>query len=108
MNFHGHGGAAGEVSPFIAYSFRLFYNETMFTIIFGIACALFTVFACLPAGLGWGDEIIFFLKGGIPVFTAFIALVAILIGIADVRDRLEAEKEEDDILLAESEEKSEK
>ncbi|WP_294431566.1 hypothetical protein [uncultured Treponema sp.] len=68
----------------------------MFTIIFGIACIAFTVFACLPAGVGlsWGDEIIFFLKGAMPVLAAFVGLIAILIGIADFRDRQEAKREE--------------
>ena len=66
----------------------------MITIIFGIACVAFTVFACLPAGLGWSHEIVFFLKGAAPVLAAFVGLVAILIGIADIRDRQEAKREE--------------
>lgn len=70
------------------------YNVSMITIIFGIACIAFTVFACLPNGLGWSNEIIFFLKGAAPVLAAFVGLVAILIGIADIRDRQEAKREE--------------
>ncbi len=68
----------------------------MVTIILGILCIIFTVFACLPTGLGlsWGDEVIFFLKGAVPVFAALVGVIAILIGIADIRDRHEAKKEE--------------
>ncbi|MBR1537101.1 MAG: hypothetical protein IJ630_09200 [Treponema sp.] len=66
----------------------------MLTIIFGIACIAFTFFACLPQGLGWGDEVLFVLKGAAPVLAAFIGLLAILIGIADIRDRNEARREE--------------
>ena len=77
----------------------------MVTIIFGIACIAFTVFACLPAGLGWGEEIVFFLKGAVPVLAAFIGFVAILIGVADVRDRNEAKREELEALKAEGIEK---
>lgn len=68
----------------------------MVTIIFGILCIAFTVFACLPAGLGlsWGKEVIFFLKGAMPVLAAVVGLLAILIGIADIRDRHEAKREE--------------
>lgn len=68
----------------------------MVTIIFGILCIAFTVFACLPTGLGlsWGEEVVFFLKGAMPVLAAVVGLLAILIGIADIRDRHEAKKEE--------------
>ncbi len=83
----------GKAFPLCNFKF-LFYNSRMFTIIFGIACIAFTVFACLPNGLGWSNEIIFFLKGAAPVLAAFVGLVAILIGIADIRDRQEAKREE--------------
>ena len=66
----------------------------MFLVIFGIACIVFTVFAALPCGLDWGSEIIFLLKGLAPVLAAFVGLIAILIGIADIRDRQEAKREE--------------
>lgn len=66
----------------------------MFSVVFGIACIAFTVFATLPVGLGWGSEIVFFLKGAAPVLAALVGLIAILIGIADLRDRHEAKREE--------------
>jgi len=71
-----------------------FYTNIMFAIIFGIVCICFTVFACMPMGLGWGANIILFLKGAVPVFAVFAGLVAILIGVADIRDRNEAKREE--------------
>ncbi|MCR4822466.1 MAG: hypothetical protein K5873_06290 [Treponema sp.] len=80
----------------------------MVTVFFGIVCIAFTVFACLPQGLAWGDEVIFFLKGAAPVLAALVGLIAILIGIADVRDRQEAKREEMEAIRAEQEEKSSK
>jgi len=59
----------------------------------------FTVFAALPPdtvgfGLGWGKDIALFLRGGLPIFLAFIGLIAIFIGIADIKDKQDAKKEE--------------
>ena len=47
----------------------------MVSLILGIVFIAFTVFACLPNGLAWGVEIIEFLKGFAPVFTAFVGIV---------------------------------
>ncbi len=71
----------------------------MVALIVGIVLIAFTAFAaCSPEsvgfGLGWGKEIVQFLKGGLPVLAAFIGLVAIFIGIADLKDKKEAKKEE--------------
>jgi len=68
-------------------------------LIVGIVLVAFTVFAALPPeavgfGLGWGSEIVLFLKGCLPILAAFIGLVAIFIGIADLKDKREAKKEE--------------
>ena len=73
----------------------------MFTIIFGIACIVFTIFACLPTGLNWGENILFVLKGIAPILAALVGLLAILIGIADVRDRNEAKREEREAIINE-------
>lgn len=75
----------------------------MFTIIFGFVCVCFAVFACLPhgAGLGWSSETVAFLKGAAPVVAALVGLIAVLIGIADIRDRQEAKREEMEALKAE-------
>lgn len=66
----------------------------MFALIIGIIFVAFTVFAVLPAcPLNWGPEVIAFLKGGAPVLAAFIGLVCVFIGIADIKDKNEAKKE---------------
>ncbi|NLK45266.1 MAG: hypothetical protein GX297_01205 [Treponema sp.] len=67
----------------------------MLAIFFGILFVAFAVFATLPAGLDWGAEIIAFLKGGMPIAAALIGLVSFFIGIADLKDKAEAKKEEE-------------
>ena len=42
----------------------------------------------------WGPEIIMFLKGCAPVLSALLGILAIFIGVADIKDKKEAEKEE--------------
>ena len=66
----------------------------MFALITGIILCAFTVFASLPAGLNWGTEIILFLKGAAPCVAAFIGIIAIFMGIAELKDKSEAKKEE--------------
>ena len=69
----------------------------MFALIIGLVCLLFAVYSVLPIdgwGLQWWDEVIQVLKGGLPLVAAFIGLIALLIGVADIRDRVEAKKEE--------------
>jgi hypothetical protein len=71
----------------------------MVALIVGIVLVAFAVFAALPPdavgfGLGWGSEIVLFLKGCLPILAAFIGLVAVFIGIADLKDKQEAKKEE--------------
>ncbi len=64
----------------------------------GVLLILFTVFSALPAssfGLGWGADILQVLRGGLPLLSAFIGLIAVFIGIADIRDKQDAKKEEE-------------
>ena len=69
----------------------------MFTIILGILFIAFTVFACLPMGpLAWGDDVISFLKGYAPVLSALFGIVCFFIGAADIKDKKEAKKEEEE------------
>lgn len=70
----------------------------MFTVIFGILLILFAVFAALPAGfgLGWGSEILFVMKGAVPVLAVLFGIFAIFIGVADINDRREAKLEEEE------------
>lgn len=66
----------------------------MISIIIGIIFIAFTVFAVLPmCPLSWGAEVIQFLKGCAPVLAAFIGLICIFIGAADIKDKKEAKNE---------------
>lgn len=66
----------------------------MVAIILGLIFIAFTVFAVLPNGLAWANQVIEFLKGFAPVLAAFIGIISILIGAADIKDKNEAKKEE--------------
>ena len=67
----------------------------MISIILGLIFIAFTVFAVLPGlPLNWGAEVIAFLKGGVPVLTAFVGLICLFIGAADIKDKKEAKKED--------------
>lgn len=67
----------------------------MISIILGLIFIAFTVFAVLPFGpLAWGPEVISFLKGIAPSLAAFIGLICLFIGAADIKDKKEAKKEE--------------
>ena len=71
----------------------------MVALIVGIICVLFAVYSVLPLegwGLFWWKEVLQVLKGGIPLVALFIGLIAVLIGVADIRDRIEAKKEEEE------------
>jgi len=77
-----------------------FYTEeNMKSLVFGVVILAAAVFAVLPPdevglGLGWGGEVLTFLRGGLPVVAMLVALIAMFIGVADMRDRAEARKEE--------------
>lgn len=66
----------------------------MVAIILGVLFIAFTVFSVVPGFLNWGPDVIQFLKGCAPVLAAFIGLISILIGAADIKDKNEAKKEE--------------
>ena len=66
----------------------------MIALVVGILLIAFTVFAGLPQGLSWYPEMLIVLKGGGPILLAFIGLISIFVGIADIRDRCEEKKEE--------------
>jgi hypothetical protein len=69
----------------------------MIALVIGIILLLFGVYAVLPLGRGfidWSQEVIAFLKGAAPVIALFIGLISLFIGIADIKDRIEAKKEE--------------
>lgn len=67
----------------------------MISIILGLIFIAFTVFSVLPMGpLAWGSDVINFLKGSIPVLAAFVGLICLFIGAADIKDKKEAKKED--------------
>ncbi|GHV38044.1 hypothetical protein AGMMS49546_07650 [Spirochaetia bacterium] len=71
----------------------------MKALVLGLIILAFAVFAALPPavagfGLGWWGDVLTFLRGALPVIAVFVALIAVFIGIADIKDRAEAKKEE--------------
>ncbi len=68
----------------------------MVALIVGLVFVVFAVYSVLPVewSLQWGPYVLDFLKGGVPIIAIFIGLIAILIGIADIKDKMEARKEE--------------
>jgi hypothetical protein len=65
----------------------------MKALIIGLVVIAAAVIACIPAGFGWWDEVLTFLRGCLPVLAAFIGLIAVFIGIMDIKDRITARKE---------------
>ena len=68
-------------------------------IIIGLIFLALSVWAVLPLafpmGLNWGTDVLTVLKGGLPLLGLFIGLIAVFIGIADMKDKAEAKKEEE-------------
>jgi len=65
----------------------------MKALILGFVVIAVAILAILPAGLGWGADVLAFLRGALPVIAAFIGLLLVFVGIADLKDRAEAKKE---------------
>ncbi len=73
----------------------------MIALIIGIILLAFGVWAVLPGpfltggiGLGWGPDVLNFLRGGAPILGFLIGIIALFIGIADIKDKIDAKKEE--------------
>jgi hypothetical protein len=71
----------------------------MKALIIGVLIIAAAVFAILPPdiigfGLNWGSDVLVFLRGGVPVIAILIGIISVFIGIADMKDRAEAKKEE--------------
>jgi ABC-type multidrug transport system permease subunit len=62
----------------------------MKALILGIVITAAAVFA----GFIWWGDVLSFLRGALPVIAAFAGLIAVFVGIMDIRDRGEAKKEE--------------
>ena len=65
----------------------------MKALILGLVVIVVAVLAVLPAGLGWGEDVLTFLRGFLPVIAVFIGLILIFVGIADIKDRAAAKKD---------------
>jgi Tfp pilus assembly protein PilO len=70
----------------------------MIALIIGIVLVLFAAYSVIPVewGLQWWPEVVQFLKGGVPILAVFIGLIAFFVGIADIKDKIEAKKEEEE------------
>ncbi len=68
----------------------------MIALLVGLILVAFAVFSVLPAdwSLNWWDEAIEFLKGGVPILAVFIGLISFFVGIADIKDKMAAKREE--------------
>jgi hypothetical protein len=70
----------------------------MIALTIGIVLILFAVYAILPLSwsLQWWPDVLQFLKGGVPILAVFIGLIAFFVGVADIKDKMEAKKEEEE------------
>jgi len=73
-------------------------ENKMKSLLIGIVILAAAAFSVLPPetigfGLGWGNDVLAFLRGGVPVVAVLIGIIAVFIGIADMKDRAEAKKE---------------
>ena len=68
----------------------------MGAIFVGIILIIFAVFVVLPFSwsLNWLDEVMQFIKGGIPVLSIIIGVISFLVGVADIKDKLQVSREE--------------
>ncbi len=66
----------------------------MVALLVGVVLIVAAILAMLPVGLNWWSEVVLFLKGSVPVVAILIGLLAVVIGIADIKDQIEAKKEE--------------
>lgn len=66
----------------------------MVALIVGIVFVAFAVFAVVPGPLAWWADVVAFLRGSLPVLAVLVGLVSVFIGIADIKDRIAARKEE--------------
>jgi hypothetical protein len=78
----------------------------MVALLVGVVFLAFTVFSVLPFGLNWWPQVVFVLKGAVPILALFIGLIAVFIGVADIKDKIEAKKEEEEEAKEEAKEAS--
>ncbi|MCL2069859.1 MAG: hypothetical protein FWH19_02595 [Treponema sp.] len=59
----------------------------MKALILGFTVIAVAVLAILPVGLGWGEDVMAFLRGSLPVVAIFIGLLLLFVGISDIRNK---------------------
>jgi hypothetical protein len=59
----------------------------MKALILGLVVITTAVLAILPIGLGWGEDVLTFLRGALPVVSGLIGLIMIFVGITSIKDR---------------------
>ena len=64
----------------------------MKALVLGLVVIAAAVLAILPIGLGWGEDVLTFLRGVLPVIFGLIGLVMIFVGITNIQDRAETGK----------------
>ena len=64
----------------------------MKALILGLVVIIVAVLAVMPAGLGWKDDVLVFLKGSLPVVAVLIGLLLVFTGITDVKDGIDSRK----------------
>ena len=65
----------------------------MKALILGLVIIAAAVLAILPVGLGWGEDVLSFLRGALPVIFCLIGLIMVFVGITGIKDRMDARKE---------------
>jgi hypothetical protein len=65
----------------------------MKALILGLVVISAAVLAILPDGLGWGEDVLLFLRGALPVIFGLIGLIMVFAGITGIKDRIDAKKE---------------
>ena len=70
----------------------------MIALIIGLIFIAVAAWTVLPAdilyGRNWWPFVVEFFKGGAPIMALLIGIIAFFIGIADIKDKIEAKKEE--------------
>lgn len=76
----------------------------MIALAIGIVFIAFAVFSVLPApyGLNWFADVLLFLRGAAPVLAVFLGLIIAFIGVADIKDKIDAKKEEEEAAAEDS------
>ncbi|ADN03049.1 hypothetical protein [Spirochaeta thermophila] len=66
----------------------------MVAILIGLLLVAGGLYCVLPLAwtLGWWEDFLVLLRGGVPFLLFLVGLIAILVGLADIKDRAETRK----------------